>query len=191
MKKIVYIIGLVVIAAAIVFIGLNCSGGKTNEDIFEDTPINVQSVDLKGELYVYSEILEDFMVEKKGEQRFLNLMNKDHVRVVVRSWRVSYVLDLEKVQTSYDDKTVTVKLPEIEIKKSEQPISNGKAYICDDDDFWDKQPDNLVAKLQQKVEKRFDSLEKKQTANQRAKDFVKMLFESAGFAVVFADENAS
>lgn len=166
---------------------LNTCSDKENEHreiTIEETPIEIESIMPKGDLYVGSAIIEDYQIKRKTESTLV-VFKKEHTCVQIVKQKCSYRIDLNKIEyLQQEDNKILIKLPELEYGATTQD----SPFISDDEEYWKKElPSTNAMKKQvaEKIKKRFDTPENRQKSTLYAKEAVKVLFEKLGVEVEF------
>lgn len=184
MKKIIYIfISLAVIIAVVACLWYFCSGND-GKAVYGDTAVSINGIELKGELYLYSEIIEDYAIERVSEKRIWPLPDKQHAQMRIKNKRMSYVLPLDSILVEQVGSKLIVTLPEPMVKSSEQALGNITPYLSDDDEYWEKNPGNVGEMVDKKIAERFTQSDKKDRAMANARNTLRTLYEAAGFGEV-------
>lgn len=180
------IVALIILSAIAIIISKIVFNSKTDnpEVAIEDTPILIESVKPKGELYVCTSIMEEYVRREKTEKH-LGVIPEKHTLVQIVRQKCSYIIDLDKIkyeQTSND--TVYVHLPELEYVASTQD----SPFISDDESYWIKEMPNtnvLKSEAERKIRKSFETSENKKKANLYAEAAVGQLLKQLGFNAIF------
>lgn len=189
MKRVSYIFVSVVIVLIAVVCIVRCSEGNDVKDIYADTAVNINNVELKGELYLYSEIIEDYAIEHMSEKRIWPFPDKQHAQMLIKCKRMSYVLPLDSIKVEQRGSTAVVTLPELVVIESEQALNNVNPYLSDDDDFWREHSGSVDAMVNKKIAVRFSKGDKMAKAMETARNTLRTLYVSAGFKeVVFRND---
>ena len=173
-------------------IGLAIYGVKTwvdalknpQEIVLENSPIAIESVRPKGELYVSSAIVEDYVTLHRTEKH-LGLIPEEHSCVQILKQKVSFKIDLDKIVYTPDTlNRLIVTLPDVEYVASTQ----NTPFMSDDEDFWEKElpsTNGLKRKVEQKIRKRYDTVENRKRANKYAEEAVTAMLMQMGYEVRF------
>lgn len=180
------IVVIIILSAIAIIISKIVFNSKTDnpEVAIEDTPILIESVKPKGELYVCTSIMEEYVRREKTEKH-LGVIPEKHTLVQIVRQKCSYIIDLDKIkyeQTSND--TVYVHLPELEYIASTQD----SPFISDDESYWIKEMPNtnaLKSEAERKIRKSFETSENKKKANLYAEAAVGQLLKQLGFNAIF------
>lgn len=180
------IVVIIILSAIAIIISKIVFNSKTDnpEVAIEDTPILIESVKPKGELYVCTSIMEEYVRREKTEKH-LGVIPEKHTLVQIVRQKCSYIIDLDKIkyeQTSSD--TVYVHLPELEYVASTQD----SPFISDDESYWIKEMPNtnaLKSEAERKIRKSFETPENKKKANLYAEAAVGQLLKQLGFNAIF------
>ena len=180
---------LIIIGGAI---GLAIYGVKTwvdalnnpQEIVIEDSPVAIESVRPKGELYVSSAIVEDYVTLQRTEKH-LGLIPEEHSCVQILKQKVSFKIDLDKIVYTPDTlNRLIVTLPDVEYVASTQ----NTPFMSDDESFWEKElpsTNGLKRKVEEKIRKRYDTAENRKRANKYAEEAVTAMLMQMGYEVRF------
>lgn len=184
------LIGIIILIAATVIITLivvqKCSEEKIEKKdiVIENTPIQIEDVRPRGEIYVCSSIIEDFTTEKRTEKH-LGLFPEEHSCVQILRQKVSYKIDLNKITYTPDTLNIMiVDLPDVEYVASTQK----SPFMSDDEEYWIKEMPNtnaLKRRVAKQIQKRFDTLENRKKAEKYAQDAVRELLKKLGYEARF------
>lgn len=184
MKKTYIILSAIIAIFIVVICFMFCSNDEKKNSVYGDTAININKVELKGELYLYSEIIEDYAIERVSEKRIWPFPDKQHAQMLIKCKRMTYVLPLLSVKAEFNGSTAILTLPEPVIVESEQALNNVEPYLSDDDDYWNKKTGKVKSMVDKKISDRFAKSKKKETAMENAKNTLRALYESAGYTEV-------
>lgn len=184
MKKTYIILSAIIAIIIAVTCFMFCGNDDKKQSVYGDTAININKVELKGELYLYSEIIEDYAIERDKESRIWPFPDKQHAQMLIKCKRMSYVLPLVSVKAEYNGTTAIITLPEPVMMESEQALNNVDPYLSDDDNYWSKKSGKVKAMVDKKIADRFAKKDKKEKAMENAKNTLRALYESAGFKEV-------
>lgn len=180
-------IGLAVAAVLVLAAKLtqSCAQQRKDELKIEETLNVLETVRLRGEMYVCTAWMEDCVVEHAKETRWL-FMKKDHSCVQTLTQKCSYVLDLDKVvyEPSAESNVVTVRLPQVDYVASTQ----GSSFLSDDANFWATQKsgtNSMKQKVEQQIRERFDTAENRRKAMRYAEDAIGEILKKMGFQAEF------
>lgn len=166
-----------------------CSSSREEhrEIILEETPIEIENVRPKGELYVCSSIVEDYTTYQKTEKH-LGILPENHSCVQILRQKCSYMIDLDKIVYEKDTlKRVYVKLPDLEYVATTQ----NSPFMSDDEGYWIKELPNtngLKKKVAEQIKKRFDTEDNREKGKIYAKNAVAGLLAKLGYEAVFIDK---
>lgn len=189
MTKLGAYIKFIIIALIIIFLGYvfwNSFIREKDKTVkLEDTPVQIESVMPKGEMYLYSFIAEDYAQRKKTEY-VMGFMPKEHTCVQKLCQKVSFIINMDSVKYTWADdslrKKVIVDLPPIEYVASTQ----SSEFLSDDEDFWyayntDDMKKEVVKRIREKYD--IDYYRKKAKAN--AVNAITMLLAQMGLQADF------
>lgn len=180
---------LALIVVSIISSIQQCTSSKEEhrEIILEETPIEIESVRPKGELYICSSIIEDYTTYQKTEKH-LGFLPEEHSCVQILRQKCSYTIDLDKIVYKKDTlKRVFVILPDLEYVATTQ----SSPFMSDDERFWIKELPNtngLKKKVAEQIKKRFDSNENREKGKIYAKNAVAGLLTKLGYEAIFIDQ---
>lgn len=193
-SKIFSTINIIIICAAIIIatlavvyiVRLINTEKKTEIISLEPSPVTVESVRPKGELYLYSFMAEDFVIKKRTESALIGLYNEEHSCVQTISQRISYKLDFDKIEYLQDSlsDTVYVKMQSLDFVASTQSSS----FMSDNETYWKKVLPNtngLKKEVENKIKKRYDIPQYRKKAEEKAQRSVKELLSNFGLVAVF------
>jgi len=180
-------IGIAAAVALALIILVKCLSAKDAEHreiVLQDTPIEIEEVRMKGEIYVCSAIMEDFVSVHKTEKH-LGVIPERHSCVQIIRQKCSYKIDLDKVTYQCDsNKVVYVHIPQPEYTASTQ----NTPFMSDDEEYWiDAMPNTnaLKQKVERKIRKRFDTAENRRKAIRYAEDAISDMLEKLGYQAEF------
>lgn len=188
-NKVTLTVALVVIAAVLAFgaygiLRLSHAIPSHGDITLEQTPIDIEAVRPRGELYVATAVIEDYVSEYSTEFHF-GLIPEPHSCVQMLRQKVSYVIDLEEVRYIADvPGTVIVELPPLRYVASTQD----SPFMSDDEDFWmDNMPstNDMKREVEEKIRQRFDTPENRRKAERNAEDCLRLLLSRLGYEVRF------
>ena len=180
------IIALVCILAWIIYgVTQMAREDEPEEIVLQDTPIDIESVRPKGELYVCTALAEDYATRNATEMH-LGMFPERHSCVQMLKQKVSFKIDLEKVQYTVDTLNVMiVQIPEPVYVASTQD----SPFMSDDEDYWNetlKSTNGLKKEAEQKIRKRFDTDENRAKATRYAEAALRELLRQLGYEARFA-----
>ena len=185
----IHLLFLIVIGG---LIGLAIYGVKTwvdelknpKEIAIEKSPISIESVRPKGELYLSSAIVEDYVTLRRTEKH-LGLIPEEHSCVQILKQKVSFKIDLDKIIYKPDTlNVIIVTLPDPEYVASTQ----NTPFMSDDESFWEKElpsTNGLKRKVEEKIKKRYDTAQNRKRANKYAEEAVSAMLMQMGYEVRF------
>lgn len=158
---------------------------EPQEIVLEDTPIDIESVRPRGELYVCTALAEDYAMRRATEMH-LGMFPEKHSCVQMLKQKISFKIDLEKVRYTVDTLNVMiVEIPAPEFVASTQD----SPFISDDEDYWNealKSTNTLKKEAEQKIRKRFDTRENRTKATRYAEEALRELLRQLGYEARFA-----
>lgn len=185
-KGTVYI-AVLVTAVLIIFVivqFLMAEATEHREIVLEDSPIEIEDVRLKGEIYVCSAIIEDYVTVQKTEKH-LGVIPENHSCIQIMRQKCSYMIDLDKVVYTPDsNRVVYVRIPKPEYVASTQ----NTPFISDDEEYWiNEMPstNKLKQKVEWKIRARFETPENKRKAMRYAEDAIANMLEKLGYHAEF------
>ena len=189
-NKVTLTVALVVIAAVLAFAAygiLRLSHAiPSHGDIrLEQTPIDIEAIRPRGELYVATAIIEEYVSQYSTEFHF-GIVPEPHSCAQILRQKVSYVIDLDQVTYVADTPdTVIVQLPPLRYVASTQE----SPFLSDDDEFWmDNMPstNDMKREVEAKIRQRFDTPANRRKAEQNAEASIRLLLRQLGYAARFA-----
>lgn len=178
--------GIASIIAAYHFISSDFFSNDTEEIVLEETPIEIEDIRPRGEIYVCSSIVEDYTSEHKTEEGFF--FDDDHTCVQTLTQKVSYSIDLDKIRYErQDNQNFTVTLPEPEYIASTQNAT----FLSDDEDYWANHlssTNGLKQRVEQQIRNKYDTQENRRKARAYAESAVRHIFESMNINVTFTTD---
>lgn len=152
--------------------------------VLEETPIQIEAVRPKGEMYVASSVIEDYTTMQKTEKK-LGLFPKEHSCVQILRQKCSYVLNLDSIEYIPDgEKRVLVRLPKLEYVASTQK----SPFMSDDEDYWTvalPSTNGMKAKVAKQIKQKFCTDENEKKAMRYAEQNVTVLLKKLGYEVEF------
>lgn len=189
-NKVTLTVALVVIAAVLAFatygiLRLSHAIPSHGDIALEQTPIDVEAVRPRGELYVGTAIIEEYVSEYSTEFHF-GIIPEPHSCAQILRQKVSYVLDLEEVRYIADTPdTLIVQLPPLRYVASTQE----SPFMSDDEDFWmDNMPstNDMKREVEEKIRQRFDTPANRLKAERNAESCIRLLLKRLGYEARFA-----
>ncbi len=189
-NKVTLTVALVVIAAVLAFAAygiLRLSHAiPSHGDIrLEQTPIDIEAIRPRGELYVATAIIEEYVSQYSTEFHF-GIVPEPHSCAQILRQKVSYVIDLDQVTYVADTPdTVIVQLPPLRYVASTQE----SPFLSDDDEFWmDNMPstNDMKREVEAKIRQRFDTPANRRKAEQNAEASIRLLLRQLGYVARFA-----
>lgn len=152
--------------------------------VLEPTPIEIESVRPKGEIYACSSIMEDYTTFQKTE-RHLGIIPEKHSCVQILRQKCSYKIDLDKIVYKKDTlNKVFVYMPELEYVATTQ----NSPFMSDDEEYWIEalpNTNNLKRKVANQIKKRFDTADNRKKAKIYAESAVSALLAKLGYEAEF------
>lgn len=201
MKKTIFLIIVLAVIATVAWVGYNLlREPQSNDNLYENTPMKIERVRPVGQLYVYSEIIEDYVYEhvtaKDSYLWGVISHSKDHARMMLKQVKASFVVDMESIETSLtadslsEHPTVVLRMPQPTVMIETLPTSSAP-YFADDDDYWDKRDGShgevLADRVNTKIRRNFDTALKRARANDIARQTLTTIYTSAGYNVEFEE----
>lgn len=189
-NKVTLTVALIVIAAVLAFAAygiLRLSHAiPSHGDIrLEQTPIDIEAIRPRGELYVATAIIEEYVSQYSTEFHF-GIVPEPHSCAQILRQKVSYVIDLDQVTYVADTPdTVIVQLPPLRYVASTQD----SPFLSDDDEFWmDNMPstNDMKREVEAKIRQRFDTPANRRKAEQNAEASIRLLLHQLGYVARFA-----
>ena len=170
---------------SIAILARRCQEPETEELAMEPTMASIEEVRLKGEMYVCSALIEDCVIKRATENRFL-LPDKEHACVQTMRQKCSYKIDLDKVEYQADEETMTVRvtLPAVEYTVSTQSSS----FLSDDSEYWAEHLPNtniLKRKVETQIKSRFDTPSNRRQAERYAEHAISEVMKRLGYETEF------
>lgn len=188
--KLAGVVVLVLAAVALTVVVMQLrqnSRHESKEIVIEDTPILIEDVRPRGEIYVCSSVYEDYATERRTEQH-LGFIPEQHSCIQILRQKVCYKIDLDKVTYTPDTlNAVVVRMPEIEYTASTQ----SSPFLSDDEDYWKKAlpcTNALKQKVERQIRGRFDTPENRRKAEKYAKEAMAELLGKLGYEARFEPE---
>lgn len=182
---IVLIFLVIAIVISVVVVGHCNSSHKEYQDIvIEETPIQIEDIRPKGEIYVCTSLVEDYVIEHRTEMH-LGILPEKHSCIQILRQKISYRINLDKVRYVPDTlNVVVVELPPVEYTASTQ----SSPFISDDEEFWIKEllsTNNLKAKVERQIRRRFDTDANRKKAERYAEEALSELLSKLGYEARF------
>ncbi len=182
---IVLIFLVIAIVISVVVVGHCNSSHKEYQDIvIEETPIQIEDIRPKGEIYVCTSFVEDYVIEHRTEMH-LGILPEKHSCIQILRQKISYRINLDKVRYVPDTlNVVVVELPPVEYTASTQ----SSPFISDDEEFWIKElpsTNNLKAKVERQIRRRFDTDANRKKAERYAEEALSELLSKLGYEARF------
>lgn len=177
--------GLVIIAAILLLIrACHKENSVPKEIVLQDTPIEIEEIRPKGDLYVCSAVIEDYTTVHRTEKH-LGLISEKHSCVQIVRQKCSYKIDLEAVEYIEDgDHRLIVRIPEPEFTASTQ----NTPFLSDDEAYWIKELPNtnpLKRKVEKQIRNRYDTAANRKKATRYAEEAIRELMSQLGYEVEF------
>ena len=168
-----------------------CSTSSESEDqgvVLENTPIQIEEIRPRGEVYLMSFLIEDYTSEHRIEYH-MGFLPEKHSCIQVLQQKVSFVLDLDKIEYESDTlNQVWVKLPQVDFVTSTQ----NSQFISDDEDFWSQELNStnfMKRRIEKQIRNRYDNKENRRKANEQAKVVVSNLLRKLDIEPMFVEES--
>lgn len=181
-KIIMYLIGIAAIVVATVLITRKCMSEKEPADeglVIEETPILIEDIRPKGELYVYNMAVEDYTTEQRTSM-FLGIIPQKHTCVQMLKQSISYKIDLDKVKYTPDSANVVfVELPEVEYVASTQD----SPFVSDDEEYWKTAMPNtnaMKSRVERQIKRKYDTPATRELARKNAQIKITVLLRKLG-----------
>lgn len=185
-KLILSIASIIAVLMCSIIILDKCNGSDSQMKI-EETPISIDSIIPKGDLYIGSAVIEDYVVKRKKEKIFGGLSSKNHTCVQIVKQKCHYKINLENIQYSLSSgDTIYAKLPPLEYIATTQD----SPFLSDDEEYWAKElpsTNELKKQVEKKIKSQFDTKENKKKANLYAQESVSNLLGKLGYTVIFVN----
>ena len=180
------LLGILVIIILLIIILSKCTNNDAQEISIENTPNAILKLLPQNDLYVATAIIEDFTTQQETEYH-LGLFPEDHSCVQILRQKVSYKLDLSKIEyTPKENYVMEVKMPELEYVASTQFAQ----FISDDEPYWKEALPSttpLKKKVEQQIRTQFDTPANRQKAILFAKEAVTHILTQIGYQPEFID----
>lgn len=159
----------------------------THEVTLEATPVDIESIRPRGELYLCTAVAEDYATLQRT-RAIAGLFPQHHACVQMVKQKVGYRIDLEKIVYETDTlHTLIVTLPDVEYVVSTQE----SPFMSDDESFWSsdlESTNKLKYKAEMKIRKRFDTPENRKKARRYAEESIRYLLMQLGYDVRFTPQ---
>ena len=184
-RKVIMVVAvalLLVLAGALV---AKCYIDRLNAPKMQESIATIQEIKLKGEIYVCSSVIEDYVIERRKEKRVL-LSDKEYSCIQTLTQKCSYKINLSDVAYLANDsiKVVYVHVPEIEYVASTQSAS----FISDDSQYWAKHKPNtnkMKRDVEDQIRMRFDTPENRRKAEAYAEEAIGGMLSKLGYQTEF------
>ncbi len=189
-NKVTLTVALVVIAAVLAFatygiLRLSYAIPSHGDITLEQTPIDIEAVRPRGELYVATAIIEEYVSQYSTEFHF-GVFPEPHSCAQILRQKVSFVIDLDEVRYIADTPdTVIVQLPPLRYVASTQD----SPFLSDDEEYWmDNMPstNDMKREVEEKIRQRFDTPANRRKAEHNAETNIRMLLQRLGYVARFA-----
>ncbi|MCD8235781.1 MAG: hypothetical protein LUD00_03825 [Prevotellaceae bacterium] len=178
------VVVLTAIVTAVAVMRCGSSEEKRPEIVIEETPIQIEDIRPKGELYVCTSLVEDYTIERRTEMH-LGILPEKHSCIQILRQKISYRIDLDKVRYIPDTLNVMiVEMPPVEYTASTQ----SSPFLSDDEDYWIKELPNtngLKAKVERQIRRRFDTDANRKKAERYAEEALSELLDKLGYEARF------
>jgi|GEM_PF-1358355 len=184
-KKVVISLFVIAIVIAGVMGIKSCLHEEAEDVVMEESIASIEEVRLRGEIYVCSAMIEDFVVKRQVERHLL-WADQEHSCVQTMRQKCSYKIDLDRTEYLADDSTMTiyVKLPPVEYVASTQSAS----FMSDDSNYWAEHLPNtnaLKKQVERRIKQRFDTEENRRKASRYAEEAIGDVMSKLGYRVEF------
>ena len=180
---------LIAVLAAICFIGYGLYEGiakmkatlsTPHEIVLEDTPVSIEATRPRGELYVCTAVVEDYVALRRTHS-IAGLFPQQHSCVQMVKQKVGFKIDLDKITYQIDTLNILiVTLPPVEYVASTQD----SPFLSDDESYWATQLEStnkLKYRAEQKIRHRFNSEENRRKATRYAEEAIGHLLQQLGY----------
>lgn len=189
-NKVVLTVTLVVLTLVLGFAvygvrKLSMANAGRQDVVLQQSPIDIEAVRPRGELYVGTAIIEDY-VNKYQTEFHLGIVPEPHNCIQMLRQKCSYVIDLEQVRYITDTPgTVIVELPPLRYVATTQD----SPFMSDDEDYWAEampSTNDMKRKVEDKIRQRFDTAENREKAQRNAEASISLLLRKLGYEARFA-----
>lgn len=150
----------------------------------EESPIVIDSIMPKDDLYVGTALIEDYVTEKKIEKIPI-IKNEEHICVQIVKQKCSFKINLGKVEYELlNDSVVSVKMPDLEYTATTQD----SPFLSDDEEFWKEElqsTNELKQRVAKQIEARFNSKENRRKSMLYAEEAIQELLRKLGYKAEF------
>lgn len=155
--------------------------------VLEDTPIEIEKIMPKGELYVGTSVIEDYTTLQRTE-RHLGIIKQEHSCVQILRQKCSYVVILDSIEyTHLEGNKVLVHLPELKYVATTQK----SPFMSDDESFWAEalpSTNAMKKKVASQIRSRFDTKDNRYKAQRYAENSVTILLHKLGYEAEFTTD---
>jgi hypothetical protein len=189
-NKVVLTVTLVVLTLVLGFAvygvrKLSMANAGRQDVVLQQSPIDIEAVRPRGELYVGTAIIEDYVNQYQTEFH-LGIVPEPHNCIQMLRQKCSYVIDLEQVRYITDTPgTVIVELPPLRYVATTQD----SPFMSDDEDYWAEampSTNDMKRKVEDKIRQRFDTAENREKAQRNAEASISLLLRKLGYEARFA-----
>lgn len=190
LKAVISIVAIIAIVFGSIILLDKCNTQKgSNSNItIEDSPLSIDSIMPRGDLYIGSAIIEDYAVKRKKEKHFGGLTSTEHTCIQIVKQKCCYKINLEDIKYEHIvGDTIYAKLPPLEYIATTQD----SPFMSDDEGYWAKElpsTNKMKKQVENKIKAQFDTKENKQKANLYAEEAVSNLLGKLGYTVVFVNK---
>lgn len=153
----------------------------------QPSTITVESIRPRGELYVCTAVVEDYVIRHATEMH-VGLFPEQHSCVQVLKQKVSFKIDLNKVRYVQDTLNVLiVEMPNVEYVASTQD----SPFLSDDEDFWRenmRSTNGMKQEVERKIRHRFDTETNRRKASRYAETALSNIIRKMGYEVRFVPQ---
>ena len=180
------LLSILAVIILLIIILSKCASNDANEISIENTPNAIMKLLPQNDLYIATAVIEDFTTQQEAEYH-LGLFPENHSCVQILRQKVSYKLDLSKVEyTQKENHVMEVRMPELEYIASTQ----FSQFISDDETYWKEALPSttpLKKKVEQQIRNQFDTKENRQKAILFAKEAITHILTQIGYQPLFVD----
>lgn len=184
-RRTVYIVVAALLLVLVGALTTKCYIDRLNAPKMQESIATIQDIKLKGEIYVCSSVIEDYVIERRKEKRVL-LPDKEYSCIQTLTQKCSYKINLSDVAYLANDsiRVVYVHVPVIEYVASTQSAS----FISDDSQYWAKHKPNtnsMKKDVENQIRMRFDTPENRRKAERYAEEAISGMLSKLGYQTEF------
>lgn len=189
LKVVISIVAIIAVVFGSIILLDKCNSPKdpTSNITIENSPLSIDSIMPRGDLYIGSAIIEDYVVKRKKETHLGGLTSTDHTCIQIVKQKCCYKINLEKIKYNHiAGDTIYAKLPPLEYIATTQD----SPFMSDDEDYWAKElpsTNNMKKQVENKIKTQFETKENKHKATLYAEEAVSNLLGKLGYTVVFVN----